>query len=76
MLVASVVAVACGSAPTEPPGDLILTNGRVNSGLAAPTLHEALAVRGDRIVAVGTNADIGRMRGPSRYQPTAWPHLR
>lgn len=67
VLVAAVVAAAaaCTTAPPPPPADLILTNGRVYGGAAATTLHDALAVRGDRIVAVGTNAEIGRLQGPS-----------
>ncbi len=44
--------------------DLIVTNARVYGAGGATALHEALAVRGDRIVAVGRNADIAAMRGP------------
>lgn len=65
VLAAAALGTACVSAPPVPPADLILTNGRVYEGAGASTLHEALAVRGGRIVAVGTNADVGRLRGPS-----------
>ncbi len=65
VFVAAAVAAACAAAPPPPPADLILTNGRIYVGAAAATRPDALAVRGDRIVAVGTAAEIDRLRGPS-----------
>lgn len=56
---------ACTSAPSEPPADLVVTNGVVYPAGGATTRHQALAVRGDRIVAVGTSAEIERLRGPA-----------
>jgi hypothetical protein len=43
------------------PVDLIITNGRVFSG-AGGALAEAVAVRGNKILKVGTNRDIKRLR--------------
>lgn len=45
------------------PVDLIVTNGRVYTG-SATELAEALAVRGNRILQVGSNRDIKRLKRP------------
>ncbi len=45
----------------QPPGaspDTILVNGKILSADARYTIHEAIAIREDRIVAVGTTADV------------------
>jgi len=63
--IALLMSAACSSAPQPPPADLVVVNGQVYAGANAPALHEALAVRGERIVAVGTNVEIERLRGPS-----------
>ena len=55
--------LAPGQSP-PPPADLILTNGRVLTMEAGEPEAEAVAVRGDRIVAVGRSADLLRYRGP------------
>lgn len=47
------------------PADLLLTNGRVYTLDPARPWAEALALRGDRIAAVGSNAEIARLRGPA-----------
>jgi predicted amidohydrolase YtcJ len=44
--------------------DLILTNGKVITVDERFTIAQALAIRGDRIVAVGTTQDIARLAGP------------
>jgi predicted amidohydrolase YtcJ len=43
------------------PIDLIITNGRVYPGAGAP-LAEALAIRGNKILLVGSNRDVKRLR--------------
>ena len=43
------------------PVDLIITNGRVFTGAGGP-LAEAIAVRGNKILKVGTNRDVKRLR--------------
>jgi predicted amidohydrolase YtcJ len=45
------------------PADLILHNGKVLSVDAKFTVHSAIAVRGDRILAVGSDADVLKTKG-------------
>src|SRR6195256_4684488 len=45
--------------------DLILSNGKVITVDERFSIAQALAIRGDRIVAVGTNQDIARLAGPA-----------
>ena len=49
---------------TAPP-DLILQNGRIYTMDAAQTVVEAIAIRADRIVRVGSDVDVLALRGPS-----------
>ena len=44
--------------------DLLFTNGRVYTADARTPWAEAVAVRGERILAVGTAADLAELRGP------------
>jgi len=55
---------ACGSRPSAP-DELVLTNGRVYTLDEATPWAEAIAIRGDRIVAVGTNAEARAAVGAS-----------
>ncbi len=55
---------ACSSAPE--PADLVLTGGTVFTADSARTLAEAVAVRGNRIVAVGSGKEIARYIGNGR----------
>ena len=48
----------------SPAPDLILSNGKVITVDERFTLAQALAISGDRITAVGTNQEIGRLAGP------------
>ena len=70
MLAAGAVGVAVSEIPpvataTQPsPADLIVVNGRVFTGAGNP-VSEAVAVKGDRIVAVGTRPAIEALRGPA-----------
>jgi hypothetical protein len=67
------LAVASGwSAPVFAQGaggavapDVILSNGKVVTVDDRFTIAEAVAIRGERIVAVGTSADIARLAGPA-----------
>jgi predicted amidohydrolase YtcJ len=43
--------------------DLILSNGRIWTGDSQRPLAEAVAIRGNRISAVGTNAEVMKLRG-------------
>jgi predicted amidohydrolase YtcJ len=57
--VVSSLALTCGACgPRVEPADLVLTNGRVATVDPAKPVVEALAVRGDRVVAVGSSRDI------------------
>jgi len=55
---------ACRLAPDEPAPDLILVNGTVITVDASDRIAEAVAVRGNRISAVGTTAAIESLAGP------------
>lgn len=56
--------------PAHPKADIIFTHGNVYTGVAIASSFkaikraEAIAIRGDRIQAVGENADILKLRGP------------
>ena len=56
--------------PAHPKADIIFTHGNVYTGVAVASSFkaikraEAIAIRGDRIQAVGENADILKLRGP------------
>jgi predicted amidohydrolase YtcJ len=47
----------------ESPADLILRNGRIVTLDQRRPVVEALAARGGRVVAVGNDADVGRLKG-------------
>ena len=49
----------------QPPADLVLTNGKIITVDTKFTIAQAVAIRGDRLVAVGSNADINRLAGPN-----------
>ena len=57
--------LASAQRSTNAPADLLILNGKVYPAGGSTTFHEAVAVRGNRIVASGTTAEIGRLRGPS-----------
>ena len=59
-----VASLALDAQQTAPP-DTILTNGKIITVDAQFSIAQAVAVRGDRIVAVGSNQDITRMAGPT-----------
>lgn len=57
------LALAAG-AQEKPAADLIVTNGKIWTGDAGRPQAEALAVIGERIVAVGSSAEMDQWRGP------------
>jgi len=64
-IIAAAAAVhAQGSGAPAPP-DLILSNGKIVTVDERFTVAQAVAVRGDRVVAVGSNQDISRLAGPA-----------
>ena len=48
----------------QPPPDLVLSNGKIITVDERFTIAQAVAIKGDRVVAVGTNQDITRLAGP------------
>jgi predicted amidohydrolase YtcJ len=56
---------ACSGAPPAPPADLVLVGGRVYTVEADRPWAGAVAVRGDRIVKVGTEAEVRELKGPN-----------
>jgi predicted amidohydrolase YtcJ len=58
--IASPLRAQAGAAP-----DVVLLGGKVFTGSAARPWAEAIAVRGSRIVAVGTTAEVERLAGPA-----------
>lgn len=65
-----IVAAACG-APSAPPGaggnsaaDLVVLNGRVHTMDDAGTVAQAVAIRGNTILKVGTTEEITALAGP------------
>ena len=70
-LLIAVVGVSCavwsalhGLQAQQPTPDLILSNGKIITVDERFTIAQAMAVRGDRIVAVGSNQDVTRLAGP------------
>jgi predicted amidohydrolase YtcJ len=67
--IGAVLSVLVG-APTllhaqAPAADVILSNGKIITVDNRFSIAQAVAVRGDRVVAVGTNQDIARLAGPN-----------
>lgn len=52
------------AAPVQERADLVLVNGKVFLADSAGTVVQALAVRGGRVVAAGTDAEVRRLAGP------------
>jgi predicted amidohydrolase YtcJ len=51
--------------PAQAPADLILTNGTIVTVDERFTIAQAVAIRGDRFIAVGSDQAIGTLAGPS-----------
>src|SRR5262249_41935276 len=64
-LIAGIIAIvlSAGVARAQP-ADTILVNGKIVIVDDRFTIAEALAIRGGRIVAVGSAADVERLKGP------------
>jgi predicted amidohydrolase YtcJ len=58
-------AFAQGPGSASQPADLILSNGKIITVDERFTIAQAVAVKGDRVVAVGTNQEVGRLAGPA-----------
>ena len=64
-IVAGVVGTSIVMQAQQGPADIVFTNAKVITVDDQFSIAQAVAVRGDRIVAVGSNADINRLAGPS-----------
>src|SRR5262249_33091851 len=56
--IGGVVSTGRGSAQQQPSADLLILNGKVYRGTGSTSFSEAVAVRGNAIAAVGSNADL------------------
>ena len=65
LLFSGVVGLSLSLHAQQTPADLILTNGKIITVNDTFQIAQAVAVRGSRIVAVGSNADITRLAGPN-----------
>jgi hypothetical protein len=66
-LAVAMLATVAARAPQQPavqPATLVLTNGKIVTVEMTPAEAQAVAVQGDRIVAVGSSADMKRYIGP------------
>jgi predicted amidohydrolase YtcJ len=63
VMVSWLVATGLNPSPAAEPADLILHNGKVLSVDAKFSVHTAIAVRGDRILVVGSDADVLKTKG-------------
>jgi predicted amidohydrolase YtcJ len=64
-ILAAMVGVAAVGAQTPPPPDTILVNGHVVTVDQAFSIAQAIAIRDGRFTAVGTDAAIRKLAGPS-----------
>lgn len=62
-LIALMSVAVCTSAQTEPPPDVLVTHARVYTVNSKQPWAEAVAIRGDKIVAVGSAAELDRYKG-------------
>ena len=65
MAAALAALTACASAPALEPATMVVKNGTIITMESAAPEVQALAVRGDRIVATGTTAEIDKYIGPA-----------
>jgi predicted amidohydrolase YtcJ len=66
MLRISVVALlAAALQAQQPPADMVLSNGKIITVDERFSIAQAVAIRGDRIVATGTNQEIAALAGPN-----------
>ncbi len=64
LLILAAVPAYAASADAPAPADLVLVHGRIHTEDAARSVVQALAVRGNTIVAVGTDREVGAFAGP------------
>jgi predicted amidohydrolase YtcJ len=62
-----ILSLAAAAFAQQPAADLILTHAKVWTGDPARPAAEAVAILGDRIVAVGSDAEVQRWQGPGTH---------
>jgi predicted amidohydrolase YtcJ len=65
LLFGGIVGLSLSLQAQQTPADIILTNGKIITVNDTFQIAQAVAVRGSRIIAVGSNADITRLAGPN-----------
>ena len=65
LLLAGAADPARGQPPPAAPADLMLVNGRILTIDATDRVAQAVAIRGNRIIAVGSSAEVERTAGPA-----------
>lgn len=63
LAVATAITMSVGA--QQPSADVVLTGGKIITVDAQFSIAQAVAIRGDRIIAVGTNQEITRLAGPN-----------
>ncbi len=64
VLLIIIVGAACGPSVPENPADVVLTGGNIVTMANGAPAAQAIAVRGDRIAAVGSDAEVEALVGP------------
>src|SRR6266571_2505073 len=64
LLIATIAIVCSKAASAQTPADIVLLNGKVITVDDRFTIAEALAIKGERILAVGSNAEVEKHKGP------------
>jgi predicted amidohydrolase YtcJ len=69
-IIVSVVSLAFAvvAAAADPPADLVLLHGRIHTEDASRSVAQALAIRGNKIVAVGTDQLMSALKGPDTQE--------
>lgn len=74
LIAAATWRMSAAGQPTAPPADLLILNGRVYTADGGGSAPEAVAIRGNRVAAVGSAADLNRYRGPATQVIDAGGH--
>ncbi len=67
-VVLSALAVAAARAAAPAPADLVLLHGKIHTEDAGRSVAQALAIRGNTVIAVGTDDAVGAFVGPATRQ--------
>ena len=65
LLVGTLVWTSVSLGAQQPSADIILTNGKIITVDDRFSIAQAVAIRGDRVVAVGSNQEVSRLGGPN-----------